>query len=174
MGKRAYIVSGPESSGNRYLARLCLQAGCAGDASTEQRFDRDPPSRQQRVVWIRSLPHAHGWPDLGGLVSLLRGRDYEVQALVPLRCPVATARSQVAAGHVKGEGWAHVHRLTGLSYALGVYAALGVPALVIPLEGLILHPESTPAVLALVGLHLPADFERPRDENAKWYAPDGV
>jgi hypothetical protein len=174
MSKHAYLVTGPESSGNRYLARLCIQAGCAGDASTQQAFDREPPLCQERVVWIRSLPHAGRWPDLDGLVALLRGRDYEVQALIPVRCPVATARSQIGVGHVGSVAQALANRNRGLTYALAAYATLKVPALVIPLEGLILHPKSIPQVLALVGLKLggPAEFTWPYDVNLKHYARD--
>src|SRR5437868_3111599 len=91
MSKRAFLVLGPESSGTRFLTHLCMEAGCQGDSSHEQKFDKSLNDAGDLIVWRRSLPYGRAggearWPDLHGeLLEPLRSRGYEVRVFAMIR-----------------------------------------------------------------------------------------
>lgn len=103
---RAYLIVGPESSGNRHLASVLIDAGCQGKADTVQPWDGPgwsivvPEPRPEHLVVVRSFPHAGTWPSLASLVRQLRQQGYEVAVLLTSRNPAIVERSQVKAGHV--------------------------------------------------------------------------
>lgn len=103
---RAYLIVGPESSGNRHLASALIAAGCAGKADTVQPWDGPgwsivvPEPRPEHLVVVRSFPHAGKWLSLYELVGQLTRQGYETAVLLPVRNPAIVERSQVRAGHV--------------------------------------------------------------------------
>ena len=103
---RAYLIVGPESSGNRHLASVLIAAGCAGKADTVQPWDGPgwsivvPEPRPERLVVVRSFPHAGVWLKMITLVQQLRRQGYEPAVLWTQRNPAIVERSQVRAGHV--------------------------------------------------------------------------
>lgn len=98
--KQCFLVVGPESSGNRLLAGILIRAGCIGDASTEQVWDRILPENKTPAVVIRSFPHGDIWPDLTEIHGQLVRNGYIVTTLITVRNPIAAFRSQMKAGHV--------------------------------------------------------------------------
>ena len=99
MNKRAYLVLGPEGSGTKLVTRLFVEAGCQGEWSHKQKFDREGPAGELVVV-RRSYPHNGSWPNLKTLAGQLL--EYEVRAVVMIRtyrCTVAsrTRRSGIGA-----------------------------------------------------------------------------
>lgn len=100
MSRRCFLVVGPESAGNRLTAAVLVAAGCAGDASTHQRWaDTLPDGSDELAVVIRSFPHAGRWPNLWRITRDLKTTGYRVTALVTARHPFALYRSQTERGH---------------------------------------------------------------------------
>lgn len=98
MSKKAFLVLGPESSGTRLVTQCLVAAGCDGDSSHEQRFDRPSNLGQagNPIVWRRSLPHGHGWPDLDFLLRALWLYGYQdIQVIALVRTHYCSVRSQV-------------------------------------------------------------------------------
>ena len=121
MSKRIFIVAGPESSGNRLVARLLVKAGCWGDGSTVQRLDA--PVRDgnveticglvgvaENLVLVRSFPHAKKWINLKDVADLFRDGGFEPFLVITRRNWPCTVLSQMSAGHVKtgGEAFANI------------------------------------------------------------------
>lgn len=105
---KAYLVVGPESSGNRYLTRLLCQCGCEGAGSTIQPFDVGttgsfsvPEPRPEKIAVIRSFPYAKQWLRLDDLITNLENLKYDVTILVMTRDPSIVEQSQIRTGHVK-------------------------------------------------------------------------
>ena len=99
MSKRAFLVLGPESSGNRFVTRCLMAAGCDGDGDHDQRFDKTLDGAKDTIVWRRSLPYGGGdgrvWPDLDTMLKKLKARDYRVRVVALLRNQYCTEKSQV-------------------------------------------------------------------------------
>lgn len=164
--KCAYLVVGPESSGNRMLATLLIQAGCAGGTAFDHPLMFNLPVDEDPVVVIRSYPHGNDWPDLAEIYDTLRGRGYMVRALVAVRDPHCVIESQVERRHHPRElAWSNYQQAyrrifeqllsVNVWYALVPYAALR-------------RGEAQRNLLATLGL--PAVEVEVRDENAKHYA----
>lgn len=102
---RAYLVCGPESSGNCYLTRLLVEAGCVGRGAGVQPFDGPgysieiPHPRPERIAIVRSLPHAGIWLDIEEQIRQLYHQGYRTTILVPIRDQYSQERSQLAAQH---------------------------------------------------------------------------
>ncbi len=96
--KRAFLVLGPESCGNRIVTQCLIAAGCDGDPEHEQRFDKPDGlfGASHLIVWRRSLPHGRAWPDLYGILERLRLNGYaDVRVFAVLRTHYCAVRSQV-------------------------------------------------------------------------------
>lgn len=126
---RAYLVAGPESSGNRYMTRCLVSAGCAGRGEVKQPWDGKHhflvlPETPERLVVFRSVPHGRLgpkplWPDIAGHVQILRDHGYDLDILLMDRDPEFVARSQVNTGHADSleqaygridDAWSHIYR----------------------------------------------------------------
>lgn len=113
--KKAFIVVGPEASGNRYLGRLLVSAGCAGSGTHHQPFDKDnwnfelPEPYPEKVVLVRSFPHAKAWPDLVTLKRKFDHYGYETTVLILFRDPWVVQESQIKEGHVANREMAFAH-----------------------------------------------------------------
>ena len=164
--KRAYVVVGPESSGNRMLASLLIGAGCCGGTAFDHPLMFDVPTGEDPVVLIRSFPHGDGWPDLAEIYRTLRSRGYMVRVLVTVRDPHCVIESQVERRHHPPElAWSNYQQsyrrifeqllTVNAWYALVPYATLR-------------RGEAQRNLLATLGL--PAVEVEVRDENAKHYA----
>lgn len=162
--RRAYLVTGPEASGNRYLVDLLCRAGCFGGMATNAANETvqpvdgpgltvylpEPPPA--RLAFCRTLPHAGVWPNLSGTMSDLRRRGYRVTLLVPVRAPDMLLRSQVRGGHVSGEPAARQHCLTASRYLGEAIAAAAGDCLLVPYADL-RHPGFVRWLLAELGLN---------------------
>lgn len=104
--RRAFVVVGPESSGNKHLTATLTAAGCAGQAPTDgpQPFDGPghafvlPEVLPQQLAVMRSFPHGNQWPDLAAMVTTLREKEYTVTVLVMVRDGYAVERSHLGTG----------------------------------------------------------------------------
>lgn len=175
----AFLVTGPESAGNRLLAAILTRAGCHGTGAHDSPYtDRLPADGEDPVVLIRSMPHGGSWPDLGWSVQALRTRGYHVTMLITVREPVAHIRSQVARGHSRTEAAARIDTMS--AYQRIFRAILELPQRpafrLVPYEGFVLHPEAIGPFVRELGLDWkagPVTVERQSrevtDENAKHY-----
>lgn len=98
---RAFLICGPEATGTRYLASILCQAGCFGQSTHQQTLDNDIPVDKENLVWRRSLPHAHKYPNIGSMVDDLELKGYEVRLLLTMRSMDILVQSQVKNSHVK-------------------------------------------------------------------------
>jgi tetratricopeptide (TPR) repeat protein len=98
ISKRAFLVLGPESCGNRFVTQCCIDAGCDGDSRHVQRFDKLEELRRAKdvIVWRRSMPHGNEWPDLDQMLKQLRANGYnDVRVIALLRTHYCAVRAQV-------------------------------------------------------------------------------
>lgn len=120
MSKRIFIVAGPESSGNRLVARLLVKAGCWGDGNTAQRLDRPVQDgnaetisklvgEAKNLVLVRSFPHGKKWINLKDVADFFRAGGFEPFLVITRRNWPCTVLSQVNAGHVKTRGEALIN-----------------------------------------------------------------
>ena len=143
---QAIICTGAESSGSR-LAVEIIEAGG---------YERDDAfiSGAERIVIHRSLPHGPVMPDLAGMVNVLRGRGYNVRALVMVRNPFVVAESQVQAGHAVDTGQAFAKQEAALAFVGQQFEHCRCPFLILPYEALVANSDEVQAQLA-VYLELP-------------------
>lgn len=90
--KRAFVVCGAESSGNRLLGAILCRAGCWGSGSTNQPDLTDIPSDEPLVMVIRHH-------ELLQTYRSLRQRGYEVTAIMLVREWIANVGSLIERGH---------------------------------------------------------------------------
>lgn len=165
--KRAILVVGPESSGTRLMTAALIAAGCTGDATHEQRFDESPP-HQRLIVWRRSYPHFHDWPNSKARINRLRDAGYDVAVAVMSRDWHCMSASQVRSRHVPD-------RSTALSNIRRAYVEIfealrstTSPFVVVSYESLAHYREAAlKRTLAEFGLK-PAAIEI-RDANRKYF-----
>jgi len=91
--RRAFIVCGAESSGNRLLAAILVRAGCWGQSSTDQPAVADVPDTEPLVVIIRHR-------DLKETHDSLQQKGFRVTGVMPVREWNANIKSMVSRGHV--------------------------------------------------------------------------
>jgi hypothetical protein len=175
MDKILYLVCGPESSGNRLMARILMAAGCYGDGDVIQRLDKeDPPPDANRVVLHRSFPYgAQGggrhWPNINKLNDRFSALGYGMFVVVMARDHHCMARSQVEKGkHVKTLAEAQANIIS--AYGLILSYVMNFHYVVVPYESIVLHPRETISWLLEYLALPPGEFqEEIRDENIKWY-----
>lgn len=103
-----YFVFGPESSGNRLMARILIAAGCEGDPDEFQREFHDLLlSGKENIVLHRSFPYgAKGagrhFPDIPQLVAQAKEYGYTPTAVVMMRDILCATRS-AAKSHTHGD-----------------------------------------------------------------------
>ena len=101
MKPRAFMIYGPESSGNRLLRRILIAGGCVGDPGLEQSFDQALPMAEDvpLIVWGRSVPGnvpPNSWPSFYVQdIGQARKHGYDVFGLVMVRDWYCMAQSQV-------------------------------------------------------------------------------
>lgn len=115
---RAYLVVGPESSGNRYLVSLLVSGGCSGIGGHDQPFDGPVGNiivlepKPEHIAMHRSFPHGNRWLGLDVLIDQLADHGYQTTVLIAVRDPSACVPSQILGGHTKtiAEAEAHIDR----------------------------------------------------------------
>lgn len=106
---KAFIIVGPESSGNRLFHRILIECGCYGDGGHDQRLDRIIPEVHEveemgfsHIVWGSSMPRASEWYRIyDKYIFPIEQRGYAPHVIVLQRDIHAIAHSQVKWGHVK-------------------------------------------------------------------------
>jgi len=183
MGKRAFLVLGPESAGNRLVTRCLISAGCEGDGDHEQRFDEPDGlvGAADLIVIRRSMPHGDAWPHLDGLLDRLKSHGYhDVRVLAMIRTHYCMIRSQVIAGHhcnVSPDKWfaEAEDEVASAMRRIGQFAFENkLPIRYITFESVIHNFEALRRTLAEWGIDLPAPPEALRDENMKYLRLDSL
>lgn len=107
VGKIAYFVIGPESSGTRLTTELLVKAGCSGEYGHVQNFDITPLHKLgdlgDQIVVRRSLPHAGKWHDIRLLIRALEEAGFYVVVISIDRRIEYMAESQLRAKHVEDQ-----------------------------------------------------------------------
>lgn len=95
--KQAFVVVGPESSGNKVMTALLVRAGCVGTADDEHLnlWDRIEPATEKQVALMYSYPHGSEWPDLRNIYWRLTNKGYLTWILIMVRDHFCVMRSQV-------------------------------------------------------------------------------
>lgn len=165
--KQAILVVGAESSGTRFLTSIFIAAGCCGESTHEQQFDRVFPT-QDRIVWRRSFPYGNKWPNVERMIKKLRKRGYEVKVAVMSRDWYCTARSQRLRRHAKSEQQAYKNIQVAYQRIFDILRSTGVAFVVVSYESLLMHTEN-----ALRGLMSFFELETPTvvacDANRKHF-----
>lgn len=172
---RAVLVLGPESSGTRLLTRGFIAAGFFGDGGHEQRVETEGVPKGRDIVWRKSYPHGDAWPDIVPLVEELRGKGFEVHAVVIVRSAFPCVRSQRHRGHSDSSG-APEHLRKGLSLIFEqVTRALLASWTVVTYEEIVLRGKKAlrKVLDSIEPIPNPDGFEKVKDENAKYYRPGG-
>ena len=125
--KRAFIICGPESVGNRLLAAILLRAGCWGSASHNQPSLSDFPDQVNNIVWIKHFPSK--------FLDLIKGFE-EIVLVIPIREPEAHTRSMVRHGHAKTLDEARKKRLDVIATNIAVGLKNGLNVEILTYEGL--------------------------------------
>ena len=100
------IVIGAECSGTRLATRMCIAAGCKGDATPEgkpendgwpQHYDVHAPGGETPIVIRRSQPYHPGrvWVDLDALSDRVESWGYEVKVICTCRMSDMIIASQL-------------------------------------------------------------------------------
>lgn len=110
----AYIVAGPESSGNRLVAAILVRSGCLGEGSTDQpKSPHEVPQASQQPVVVIAHHNTKNW------ITGIKQRGYSsVSVIVVIREPIATVKSQVARGHFADFATAHDRRTRTIADAI--------------------------------------------------------
>lgn len=140
--RRAYIVTGAESSGTCFLTQLLLDAGCVGKAGGHQPYDATiygvsiPEPRPSFVAVQRSIPHAQTWVNLGLIVDELRRCGYFVTMLLPVRDPHCQQQSQLTQHHAESVEQYTTNITAAWREAFAVILGRAVDFVVVPYQSL--------------------------------------
>lgn len=112
-----YLVTSPESSGNRFTVELLMSSGCVGVAGHHQPFDNakrwgaqwpnhvDTEQTSQKnmlapcFVFHRSVPHNGVWVNLTALVQEIEQAGFCPRLVIPQRPEHIVEASQMFRGH---------------------------------------------------------------------------
>jgi len=159
MTKRAFIISGPESAGNRVVASLLVRAGVDGAGSTNQIYTRDHlPSTSRLALTI--IHH-----ELTAPITTLRERGYDVTVIVVFRDAVAQEASLVQRGHDDSTAAAHARIAVTYANNFKDILALNCKYRLVSYDYLVWHP------LAVLG-RLLADLKLPMITKGPIYWDD--
>lgn len=180
--KQAFVVVGPESSGNKLMGALLVRAGCVGDITDEGRgnlWSVVEPATEERVVMVYSYPSGYEWPDLRNVYWRLQNKGYLTWVLVMARDHYCTVRSQQER-RLKPAPIAEANYQRAYREIFTQIHAADIPFLVVPYESLVLEPvHAMHRLLETIGL--PTDnlggsfvingreYTEIRNENDKHY-----
>lgn len=177
---KCFIVCGPESSGNKMIAQILIEAGgCFGDADYKQRLDKgyDVAPFGKNVVLIRSFPHGSAssgdrrWPDLHNEKEWAELNGYEVVFIAITRAWLPTEKSQMDHGHVGTNDHAQKNLTEAMPNIMSQIQKHDLDYVLLTYESFVLHPDhETNVLLQRLGLpmlsHIGPDI---KDENLKHY-----
>lgn len=167
--KRAYLVCGPESSGNRLTLSILQAAGCKPHTKqAEPRWQSLKPEGDT-ISLMRSMPHGGKWDCIKGLLNHLESFGYQVVTLVPVRDITCIVSSQVSIRYTKDQeaGMEKVRR--AYSHVLNALIQSKAEFYLVPYESLVLHPkQAANSLLSVLGLPSLAAFHA-FDQNLKHY-----
>jgi len=183
-------VTGPESSGSRYIHNLIQAAGCQGveyvfsfpqDGRQNEIFKEDDYSTldqaADRIVWHRSVPDGahvvgrqapadHLFPPLAEMIDQLRQRDYRAHLIVCVRDHFAMIKSQISrqmAADMK-DGARRVRAAYQYIFSIAPQAD---SLLVVSYDSLVTRPKASRVFVEGLGLsYVPVEV---KDATAKWY-----
>lgn len=168
--KRAFIVCGPEYSGNRLVAGLLVSAGCWGRGSDDQPTrEEDNVKHAEKVVVIAHLKN-----DICAWHQHFVEHDYEVHFVLTARDPWVQVRSRSAAAGCRFEDSMVRYRsdyrdaftailATECGFTVMTYESLLWKGAAERFLSLFDMKQTHPLVVQGVGTTI-------RDENGKWYA----
>jgi len=142
--KPFYLVTSPESNGNRFVVALLMAGGCFGRSGHQQPFD--VPINQAKGSWAnklkppaqwgpnydvapcyvmhRSVPHARMWPNIAQLIGQIDAFGYEPRILVSWRPEDVARSSQVSQKHVPSQADAQRNILRAQRHIVDAIASL--------------------------------------------------
>lgn len=177
MTRRAFVVVGPESAGNRMCTAILVEAGCMGQASVLAPLNHGlPENGQSPVVLTRSYPHGGDDPDIFALRGDLQALGYQVHVIVVVRDMAACEASQVQRQHQRSLTLARLSIQNALGLIFSQLHLAGVPFYVTTYEALANHAGARDAMLEALGLpgigsHVTVEGRREllEDRNGKHY-----
>lgn len=135
--KQAYVVCGPESSGNRLLTSILIRSGCVGEASDQPGlWHQKKPSNEEKIVLTISFPHGHEWIDLVDILTQLNNRGYAVWFLITVRDHHCVIESQKQS-RLKAPELAWGNYMRAYREIFKQLAFMDVPILMVPYEAII-------------------------------------
>ena len=165
---KAVLVLGAESSGNRYMTRLLISAGCDGNA--EPPYEDVTPRAGVPFVWLRSVPYAQGIPDLHKLITDAQGHTDDVVAVVMLRDMYPSLMSQVKIRHAPDFETARRRTENALCTIFRALDQTGIPFIPVTYSGLVNHtPDVVKWVTSELGLAMPQKLESAYDADLQWW-----
>jgi hypothetical protein len=168
--KRAFLVYGPESSGNRLVTRLLVACGCYGDGTHTQRLNEGPPDTDLDIVWFRSVPYARVWPNLVDQIDQVKRYGYEPIILILSRDVYATAQSQIRVGHAKSLEAAYRSIQAAYKIIFDAITHHNVDYVMVSYESLFVRQsEYLGWLLDYLELELQQPIEQVTDQNGKYY-----
>lgn len=173
--KTAYLVTGPESSGNRMLLSILLQAGCVDHTKqAEPDWKNLIPNTNGPIALMRSMPHAKDWYSLGGLTDLLKSFGYSVKIIIPVRDWTSVCKSQVAIQYASDEVTAKAKIDRAYKHLFNAITANSLDYLLVSYESFVLNTQAaTGSLLNWCGLSFPASLPVIYNGNTKhWEQPD--
>lgn len=179
--KNAFVVVGAESSGNRLMTRLLINAGCHGNGTTDQpTLQEILDSGKENIVIHRSFPFGakgsgRDWPDLMEIHFALVAKEYLPVYIVMVRDPFCAARSAMKAHHIENIHVASYEHDEAYRKIFATIIKLDLPYIMVTYEGLVSHPAGTIGWL-FPELGLPARFstETIEDANVKHFVEHGL
>ena len=94
--KKAFIITGAQSSGNHLMTDILVSSGCVGTVDSDQPFWDDVDNGKDNVVWRGSMPKGGiGWWNIERMIYRLSNIGYKVFIIVMHRDITAMAMSQV-------------------------------------------------------------------------------
>ena len=180
--KKAFLVLGPESHGNHLMTDLLVHAGCDGSSGHSswrektapeslediQPWDIELPVDQDPIVWRRSVPHLHDWPDIKGMARVLDERDYAIHAIVMTRDRHAALQSQVKWHHIDNIDVGRDNIEKAYLHIFKHLKEADIPYLMASYESLVTYPPSQDRLLEELGFKLPVVRMEMWDGNTKW------
>lgn len=167
--KRAFFVTGPESSGTRLMTRLLMAAGCYGDDDHEQRLDNAIPDNEPLIVWRRSVPHRGKWSQVNVALNALQLKGYKTTVIIMSRDWHSMAISQELAPHAVDVDAAQSNIRRAYRH---IFACITDTDRfeIVNYEALVQRPVKTVRYLfQRLGLTPPAELPQIYDGNAKYY-----
>lgn len=159
---------GAESSGNRYMTRLLISAGCDGHADPP--YQDVTPREGVPFVWLRSVPYAQEVPDLQKLVFNMWAYTEDVTAVVMLRDMYPSLVSQVKIGHAPNYETARRRTRNALLHIFDAVRGMGLSFIPVTYSGLVNHtPDVVQWVTSELGLTMPKTLESAYDGDLPWW-----